>query len=121
MGKKITNLNLVVLQEATGHSPTLWMLDEPFIYQTTLAGTLTVPIGFLTDLASVPRLPLAWLLAGGLGNAAATIHDYLYTTRKVPRKIADKVFYEILQDDKIDSWRAWLMYRAVRLFGFLSY
>ncbi|KRB83505.1 DUF1353 domain-containing protein [Noviherbaspirillum sp. Root189] len=59
--------------------------------------TFTAPESFRTDLASVPRLPLAYMLFGGVADEAALVHDYLYTTRLVSRKIADEVFAETMK------------------------
>jgi len=46
--------------------------------------------GLETDFASVPRLPLAYLIAGNTAHKAAVIHDYLYrsTHHPVTRKRA---------------------------------
>lgn len=82
--------------------------------------TIVVPVGFETDLASVPRLPLAYWLAGGRGRRAAVVHDYLYATRK-PKAYADNVFYAAMLADGISRPIAWSMYLAVHLFGGAAY
>ena len=46
-----------------------------------LKDTITVPTGFLTDFASVPRMPFVFLLFGDVAHEAAVIHDYLYKAR----------------------------------------
>ena len=43
-----------------------------------LKDTITVPTGFFTDFASVPRMPFVFLLFGDVAHEAAVIHDYLY-------------------------------------------
>lgn len=84
---------------------------------------LTVPVGFVTDYASVPRVaPIAYALFGGIGNKAATIHDFLYSPPGTyPREWADAVFRAGLVAVGIDSWKAEQMYIAVREFGGLHY
>ncbi|RRV28586.1 DUF1353 domain-containing protein [Pseudomonas sp. o96-267] len=53
----------------------------------------------------------------GYGNAAAVIHDYLYSTGQLARKAADAVFYRALRSSGVARWRAWLMWCGVRLGG----
>lgn len=90
--------------------------------------TITVPVGFVTDFASVPRLPLTYLIAGNTGHWAATVHDLLYRWGVVSRKDADIVFKEAL-NVKLEqknlgklsyfggSIRTLSMYSMVRTFG----
>lgn len=55
----------------------IWWVLKPLIYRSELLGeTVVIPEEFITDLASVPRLPLAWLIAGGRGTRSAVLHDY---------------------------------------------
>lgn len=98
-----------------------WRLLAPFQYQSDLLGkTITVPEGFVTDFASVPRLPLTWYLAGGEADQAATIHDFLYHS-DVPRDTADAVFREAMAVDGQPAWRRNGMWAMVRLFGAKPY
>lgn len=79
---------------------------------------INVPSGFLTDFASVPRLPLAYLVAGGKASEAATVHDYLYSAGNPHhrgRKWADDVFAAAMKAQGISTWRRTIMYWAVRL------
>lgn len=102
-----------------------WQLleDLGYVQEEPFTASVVVPRGFNTDFASVPRLPLAYLLAGGVGNAAAVVHDYLY--REVPhaftRDQADEMFYQALLACSVPRWRAWLMWAAVRIAGSGSY
>jgi hypothetical protein len=94
----------------------------PFVYDSDVLGRrVTVPEGFITDLASVPRLPLAYLLFGGVSNEAAVIHDFLYSGGKVTRKQADDVFCEAMKAEGVAGWRRGPMWLGVRLFGWLHY
>lgn len=62
-----------------------------------LGRVVVVPAGFETDLASVPRLPFAYLLFGGVGDPAAVVHDYAYSGReRITRAQADALFREAL-------------------------
>jgi hypothetical protein len=87
-----------------------------------LGGVVVVPQGYVTDLASVPKLPLTWLMAGGTGSEAAVIHDWLYTARAfdgkpIERSVADKVFREAIAASEDTKAPGWLMWLAVRVGG----
>lgn len=82
---------------------------------------LTVPAGFKSDGASVPRM--FWRLVFPSSDTkalrAAFAHDYIYRTHPAgwTKADADKLFYDFLVQDGIPKWRAWLAYKAVDWFG----
>ena len=94
-----------------------WRLLEPLVFHSEILGPLTVPGGFETDYASVPRLPLTFAIAGDTGHEAGIVHDWLYSLIAVRRALADAVFYEALRALGVPGWRCWLMWLAVRLGG----
>jgi hypothetical protein len=99
-----------------------WRLGMPLSYSSPAAGrTITVPAGFRTDLASVPRLPVVYWLCGGRANKPAVVHDYLYTTGVVPRRTADAVFLEAMGVVGVPFVYRWLMWAGVRLGGASHY
>lgn len=105
-----------------------WALTAPLAYASRILDrVLTVPAGFTTDFASVPRwLPLAYAVAGGRGQPAAVVHDRLYQCHvvdgvEIAREVADSVFAEALQVCGEGVAIAWGMYQAVRLFGARAY
>lgn len=111
-------LSRCVLEVADDQDDGQWVLAQPLLYQSDVAlETFTVPAGFHTDLASVPRLPLVFLLAGDCAREAAVIHDYIYQTHIVNRKMADAVLREASAVTGVPAWRRFLMWSAVRLFG----
>jgi hypothetical protein len=109
--------------EETDEFAGLWTLLDDFSYRSDLLGrVVTVPQGFVTDFASVPRLPFAYLFAGGKGDKAAVIHDYLYTMGKehpgsIDRATADAVLREAMRASGYSAAMAWAFYQAVRSFG----
>lgn len=106
------------MENATGCDDGRWRLTRALVYESDVAGRrFVVPRGFVTDLASVPRLPLVYLLTGGTSNEAAVVHDWLYTMHPVPRLVADKVLREASAITCVPAWRRWLMYWGVRLGG----
>jgi hypothetical protein len=102
------------------------ILVEPLSYQSNrLDRVFTVPIGFVTDLASIPRLFQLFISKMGRHRKAAVLHDYLYSENtaylKVSREQADIVFYDAMRDEDVPLWKSWSMYRAVRLGGWASF
>lgn len=95
-----------------------WRLIADLVYQSDVAGrTFTVPTGFVTNFASVPRIPIVYELAGDTSSAAATVHDYLYSTHIVSRATADDVLREASAVTDVPAWRRGIMWAGVRLFG----
>lgn len=99
-----------------------WILTSPLVYQSDVAKQIfTVPKGFKTDLASVPRIPIVYLLCGDTSDEAAVVHDYLYTTKCVPRDVADRVLREASAVTGVPAWRRWMMWAGVRIGGASHY
>jgi hypothetical protein len=80
---------------------------------------IRVPMGFVTDFASVPRLPGAYLLFGGRANKSAVLHDFLYVERR-DREFADAVFLCAMKNEE-PAWRRFAMWLGVRLGGWVAY
>ncbi len=78
--------------------------------------TIVVPGGFATDLASVPRLPAAYLLFAGRARRSAILHDWLYEQR-YPRAWADAVFRAAMGEEHVGPLARWAMWAGVRLGG----
>ena len=85
--------------------------------------TITVPAGFQTDLATVPRF-LWWLFPPHDPHcaAAAVLHDYLYSWRSpegeaFDRATADGILLEAMRILGVPEWRAIAMFIAVRMYS----
>ena len=95
---------------------------------------ITVPKGFKTDLASVPRI--GWIFVAPFDIArAGVVHDYLYYCIRQYRAnlgtdqdivlvenakvAADKVFKEAMDvsADHVSGWKKWVAWKTVALFG----
>lgn len=120
MGKFVTRLKSEEIDKDTHQ------LTGNLVYQDEEEGTITVPVGFVTDFASIRALsniitfPLYAILAGH-GNYGSTVHDYLYRNGKLTRKRSDDVFYRALLAEGVAKWRAAIFYSGVRVFGASSY
>ena len=94
-------------------------LIESFKYfSERIKDNIIVPNSFTTDYASVPKLPLIFLMFGDTAKKAAVIHDYLYQTHMLnDRKISDEVFLEAMLQCGVPAAKAYPMYWGVRIFG----
>jgi len=80
----------------------------------------TVPSGFITDGASIPKA--FWSLVGspftGKYVKVAILHDYLYSgAENVSFEEANRIFYNGLREAGVNRLKAFLMYKAVCMFG----
>lgn len=82
---------------------------------------ITVPEGFITDLASIPRLPFIYLILNGVADMPGVLHDYLYSCGKYDRAECDKIFLDAMLSIGISKWKAYAIYTGVRLFGASHY
>ena len=99
---------------------TRFTLTEQFRYRIgSMESTeiITVPVGYTTDFASTPKV-IQWLIPPtGQYGKAAVIHDYLYSTGLYSREKADEIFYEAMLVLGVPKWKAYSMFKAVRMFG----
>jgi hypothetical protein len=112
----------------------LWGVEKPISYRP--AGTtdeITVPAGFVTDLASIPRWAWTILPPDGPWVKAAVIHDFLYQTkgtgvwkghpsgdtRPTPytRAQADGILREAMEDRQVGPVARNIIWAAVRVGG----
>jgi hypothetical protein len=95
----------------------IYSLVYEFSFTTSQGEVITVPPKFVTDLASVPRLPIAFMLAGDTAPKSAVIHDYLYKFKICEKERADAIFYEAMEIEGVSLWRRILIYTGVRIGG----
>ena len=140
------------LLDAKFNPPRNWTLDVPLKFQsdildetsismlklcgiqvTKTTGTVTVPKGYITDLASVPRVCWAFIAPFDVARAAV-VHDIMYEKingaykegkisnkceREKYRKIADNVFRDGMRaaEPEVPNWKIFSAYWSVRMFG----
>lgn len=120
--------------------PITWSLLAPLIWTGTRGDTFTVPVGFTTDFATVPRF-LHWLVSPyGAYTRAAVLHDWLLVELAQwtdARKFADAanghlvepiamaeppansrdtdgIFRRVMEDLGVPWSKRWAMWTAVR-------
>ncbi len=83
---------------------------------------IVVPNGFDTDFASTPWFLHRFFPPAGKYAPVAVLHDYLYRkAANCPRVLADAVFRVGMKQLGVGRIKRWIMWAAVRLFGWLSY
>lgn len=106
--------------------------------------TIIVPVGFVTNFASIPKIFHSILTPAGVHGKATVIHDNLYSDIKSifigdllqctswtdmiiaqefmeqSRELADNIFREAMEVLSVKPWKRNVMYTMVRLFGFNS-
>lgn len=101
-----------------------WQLLAPLVFESdVLSRQIMVPLGFVTDFASVPRLPFIYWFTGGTAQAPAVLHDYFYRTgtEDVTRAQADALLAEAMEAQGYWKVRTWAMWAGVRLGGRWSF
>ena len=84
-----------------------------------LGYSVTVKKGFDFDGASIPKW--LWSIYGSPLNGnyvvASLIHDGLYASQKVSKRISDKIFLDIMKQSNVGYIKRTSMYLAVKVFG----
>lgn len=103
----------------------VWWVDSPLVYQSDLLNaTITVPKGFQTDLASVPRVPIAYIAFGGRAHRESVIHDYLFRIDSCPVVTfmqANKTFLEAMKVRGKSLFVRMSMYAGVCVGGYFLF
>jgi len=111
---------LIKLSEPSGLGRARWRTQSELTYLDQHGRAWTVPAGYVTDFASVPRLPLAYWWTGDTAHMSAVLHDYLCTDwypEGITWREAADLFREAMEAEGVPAWRRWMMYWAVRIFG----
>lgn len=81
--------------------------------------TFVVPVGYVTDFASVPWFVQWFIPRTGVWTLAAVLHDWLITdgipAGLVSSRDTDGVFRRVLREEGTGFCRRWLMWAGVRL------
>ena len=100
--------------------PDLWFLTAPLIFERLDDEIITVPAGFISDLASVPHIMdwIPFLDRTGASRRPAALHDWSYASlRWRGKEWCDDLLYEALMAEGMTSTQAEIYRRAVRWFG----
>lgn len=114
-----------------GHS---WQVVDGFTYRLGSPDGkeyVSIPAGFVTDFASVPRvLKVVWPSPGGKWDKPAVVHDFIYRfgfvesadgERRVTRDEGDNIFKEAMGAAGVGWMAKACLYRGVRIGGWVSW
>ena len=118
MGQFIGTAELTPLESNDGRN---WRVDAPLSYVSSGGERIDVPVGFITDLASVPRPLWVFWPPEGLYSEPAVIHDAMYTQQKLTRVRADAILLEAMKDWGVPWYDRWPIYAGVRAGGWVAW
>jgi hypothetical protein len=101
-----------------------FILYQDFKYTLSNDIEICIPLGYRTDLASIPRLFwVIWPPHSIEYRTASLVHDYLYMEPNVivSRAFADAEFKRILISNGTNKITANIFYVAVRIMGWLNW
>lgn len=93
----------------------LWILERPLVWCG--CESITVPVGFETDLASVPAALRSFMNPNGKSRKPAVLHDFLYSMQILSRLRADELFELALAAEGVNQATRFFYFRGVRLGG----
>lgn len=100
-----------------GSKVQLYEVEAPFTVACRGMPEASVPAGFITDFASIPRL--VWNIISPedpIILMASVGHDHDYSIG-VDREVADRRMRQAMLDAGAPAWKAWLVYQCVHRFG----
>ncbi len=99
----------------------LWQVVAPLVWEIGRKGSglvFTVPAGFTTDLASIPRLARMMFDRGdGRIAKAAILHDAMLADEGWSGATAAAEFHGALRAGGVKPWQAWIMAAAVLIWS----
>ena len=87
------------------------------IYTDIRLGKITVPKGFMCDLASIPGPVQNIISKVGPYDGAAIIHDWLYCIQIFDRCTVDNIFLRLMKLSGVGFLTRYTMFWAVRMFA----
>lgn len=115
----LTPLSVECVDDLACSGRGIWVITKPLRYYSAILNRIIeVEPGFLTDFASVPRIPVAYLLFGDTSHKAAAVHDKLFHSHNIcDEATANKVLLEASEAEGISWWRRTGIYLGVAIGG----
>jgi hypothetical protein len=117
---KITDTNIKVTL-FTKSTRGRFAIDEDLENKLIDGTKLIVPVGTVSNGASVPKLLRGIYSNIGTYTLPAVVHDYLYENNLYNRKFADRQFLIDMGKTNTNYFTKWLFYYTVRIFGSLNW
>ena len=101
-----------------------WTVKSAFDYDVGEVGsgdTIEVPVGFVTDLGSVPQI--LWNLIPPIGKPLRgyVLHDWLYFQQARSRAKSDGILLEAMGVAGVNWFKRWTIYLGVRSGGWIAW
>jgi hypothetical protein len=95
-----------------------WIVRQPLVYRIGVSTEqITVPVGFVTDFASIPQALQSIIKQNGLYILPAVVHDYLYWNQSCTRQQADQIFLLAMIENKVGAIHRGAIHTAVAAAG----
>lgn len=110
---------LTRLRLEASDAPDEWIVCAPLVWMDHEFGYLVVPVGTVTDLASIPRGLRDWEIfdPNGRSRRSAVMHDWLYLDGTRGKPYADDFLRSALICEGLSPSAAAAFYFAVKWFG----
>ncbi|HAK0655771.1 DUF1353 domain-containing protein [Salmonella enterica] len=97
----------------------LWRVYEPFEFYLSddISDIISVPAGFITDFATIPRIFWTFMPPDGKDSKTAIIHNWIYDNALRTKKEADLILLDRMTVLGVPKWKRIVMHLAVRWFG----
>jgi hypothetical protein len=100
---------------ADGHN---WIVKQPLIYRVGISqDSIIVPVGFVTDFASIPPALQSLIQQNGPYLLPAVVHDYLYWMQTCTRDQSDRLLLLGMIENEVSKFDRQAIYNAVRAAG----
>ncbi len=95
-----------------------WIVRQPLKYRIGVsAQEITVPVGFVTDFASIPQALQSIIRKNGNYLLPAVVHDYLYWDQSCTRAQADQIFLLAMIENRVGALHQKALHAAVSIAG----
>ena len=95
-----------------------WIVRQPLKYRIGVSTQeIVVPVGFVTDFASIPQALQSIIRQNGPYILPAVVHDYLYWDQSCTRAQADQIFLLAMIENQVGAVHRTAIYQAVAAAG----
>src|SRR5580765_3427893 len=99
-----------------------WIVREPLTYKVGISqDSITVPVGFVTDLASIPPALQSFIQQNGPYLLPAVVHDYLYWKQTCTRAQSDQILLLAMTEHDVPETQRTAIYQAVHFAGIFAW
>jgi hypothetical protein len=99
-----------------------WIVREQLTYRIGISqDSLTVPVGFVTDLASIPPALQSFIQQNGPSLLPAVVHDYLYWKQTCTRDQSDQILLLAMIEHAVPEAQRFAIYQAVHFAGMFAW